>query len=217
MIKFPKNISAAVFDMDGVLLDTETISWRTWVMAAKDFCIQNIEMAKPRCMGANYNDTQEILKTIYGRDFDSKAFVDHTRELFAQIENSEGIALMKGAKETLIFLKGRYTLALATSTRKSSASRQLKNAGLIDYFDYTIYGDEITHSKPAPDIYKSIANKMNIPCKNCIVFEDSFNGVKSAHAAGMPVIMVIDQVQPTNEIRKLCYKVVDSLFEVINK
>lgn len=215
MIELPKNTHAVIFDMDGVLLDTETISWRTWVMAAKDFGIPNIEDAKPRCMGANYNDTQEILRTIYGASFDSKAFVDHTRELFSHIEETEGIALMAGSEDALKALKAHYKIALATSTRRSSAFRQLTNARLINYFDYTIYGDEVTHSKPAPDIYNEIARKMGIIPNECVVFEDSFNGVKSASAALMNVIMVIDQVQPTDEIRALCYKVIPSLKSVV--
>lgn len=212
---FPKDTKAAIFDMDGVLLDTETISWRTWIRAAGEFGLENIEETKTRCMGANYSDTQAILKEIYGADFDAKAFVDRTRDLFAEIERGEGIAIMAGVREALTNLGARYILALATSTRKSSAARQLKEAGLLDYFNYTIYGDEITHSKPAPDIYLKVASLMKIPPTSCVVFEDSFNGVKSAHAAGMNVIMVPDQVVPTAEIRSLCYSVIKSLKEVV--
>lgn len=210
------SIKAVVFDMDGVLLDTETISWETWDIAGAQFHLDpsTIPNAKRKCMGANNNDTQRILKSIYGDDFKSKEFLDRARELFYDIESSRGIPLMKGVLQALDYLKSRYVLALATSTREVQAHRQLISAGLIDYFSKTIYGNEVLHSKPDPFIYTAICKKVGIPPQNCVAIEDSPNGIKSAHASGMACIMVPDKVPPDDELRSLADAIIPSLLKI---
>ena len=122
-----------IFDMDGVILDSETISDRTWFKAAEERGLTiNLEMINA-CRGTNKNDTIEIFKKFYGADFDGEEFLTRTSELFHQIEDKEGIPLMHYAKEILEYLSPRYTLALASSTRGPTVERQLKNAGVIDF------------------------------------------------------------------------------------
>ena len=204
-------MKGVIFDMDGVILDSETISDRTWLAAAKERSLEiNIELIN-KCRGTNKNDTIAIFKKYYGEDFDGEGFLARTSELFHQIEESEGIPLMHYAKEILEYLKPRYTLALASSTRGPTVERQLRNAGVIDFFETRTTGDMVIHSKPDPEIYLMACKSVGLEPSECYAVEDSLNGIKSAYAAGLKPIMVVDKIQPTDEIRKMCVAVFDSL------
>ncbi len=200
-----------IFDMDGVILDSETISDRTWRIAAKEKGLEINDKILNSCRGTNKNDSMAILKTHYGQDFDSAAFLERTSGLFHQIEESEGIPLMHYAKEILEYLKPRYTLALASSTRGVTVERQLRTAGVIDFFETRTTGDMVVHSKPDPEIYLMACKSVGLEPAECYAIEDSLNGIKSAYAAGLKPIMVVDKIQPTEEIRKMCIEVFDSL------
>ena len=200
-----------IFDMDGVILDSETISDRTWIAAAKERGIEiNLDLINA-CRGTNKNDTIAIFKRYYGENFDGEGFLTRTGELFHQIEEKEGIPLMHYAKEILEYLKPRYTLALASSTRGPTVERQLRTAGVIDFFATRTTGDMVVHSKPDPEIYLMACKSVGLEPAECYAIEDSLNGIKSAYAAGLKPIMVIDKIQPTEEIRKMCAAVFDSL------
>mgnify|MGYP002624463966 FL=1 len=209
-----KQIKAVVFDMDGVLLDTETISWRTWEIAAKEFGLSDIEKANARCMGANRADTIHLLKEIYGADFDSLALLTRTSELFDQIEFSEGIPLMPHVMEALNYLSGKYTLALASSTRKFRVDRQLGACKIIHYFKTLTCGDQVEHSKPDPEIYLKACASIGLRPEECAAIEDSPNGIRSAAAAGLYTIMVPDKVQPDEKIKGLCHKIIPNLGKI---
>ena len=204
-------IEAVVFDMDGVLLDTETISDRTWDMAAKAMGINSTVDFVNECRGTNLHDTSIILKRHLGQDFDVEAFMKMTSQFFHEIEFSEGIPLMPYAKEILEYLRPKYHIVLASSTRGESVKRQLTNAGLIDFFETRTTGDMVTHSKPDPEIYRLACQSIGVKPENCIAVEDSPNGIKSAAAAGLNVIMIPDKIQPTEKIKALCSNIFDSL------
>ena len=115
-------IKAIIFDMDGVLIDSESVCDRTWETAAKEKGISNSQDAINRCRGTNSKDTVFILKEIYGEDFDSTSFLARTSELFHKIEETDGIPLMPYVIESLKYLKSKYRLALASSTRQTSVN-----------------------------------------------------------------------------------------------
>lgn len=204
-------MKGVIFDMDGVILDSESISDRTWITAAKDFGINITADILNACRGSNRRDIMEKLKSFYGNDFDSEGFLNRTNVFFDKIEETEGIPLLPYAKEILQYLKPRYKLALASSTRGFKVERQLKNAGVIDFFETRTTGDMVLHSKPDPEIYLMACKSIGLePCE-CYAIEDSLNGIKSAYTAGLKTIMVIDKIQPTQEIEKMCWKIFDSL------
>ena len=204
-------IKAIIFDMDGVILDSESVSDITWEKAAKEKGLSVNDEILNACRGTNKNDTMTILKKYYGGDFDSEAFLERTSELFHEIEEKDGIPLLPYAKEILSYLKPRYRLALASSTRGPTVERQLRAAGVIDYFETRTTGEQVEHSKPNPEIYLMACKSIGMKPEECVAIEDSLNGIRSAHAAGLHPVMVIDKVQPTEEIKKMCENIFDSL------
>ena len=207
-----KNIKAVIFDMDGILLDSETICDKTWQMALKDFNLIDNNDTINKCRGTNKTDTILILKQYFGPDFNAENFLTKTSEYFHKIEFEQGIPLMPYAKEILKYLKEKnYRIALASSTRYESVKRQLTNAGIIDYFETITTGDMVTHSKPDPEIYQKAIKSLNLKPENCIAVEDSPNGIKSAFAANLKVIMIPDKIQPTEEIKQMTEKIYPNL------
>ena len=206
-----ENIKAIIFDMDGVILDSESISDITWRKAAEEKGYSVNDEILNACRGSNKNDTIETLKKYYGSDFDSEVFLERTSELFHEIEEKDGIPLLPYAKEILSYLKPRYRLALASSTRGPTVERQLRAAGVIDFFETRTTGEQVEHSKPNPEIYLMACKSIGMKPEDCVAIEDSLNGIRSAHAAGLHPVMVIDKVQPTEEIKKMCTAIFDSL------
>ena len=208
-------IKAIIFDMDGVILDSETICNQVWRVVGKEYGINDIEQGIKMCLGTNINDTCRILRELYGQDFPTDDFVQRVTDGFRDVEHSSGIPLMPYAKDCLEKLKnaGKYKIALASSTKGSTVKRQLTQAGVIQYFETRTTGEMVKHSKPDPQIYLLACESLGIAPEECIAVEDSPNGIKSAHAAGMKAVMIPDKIQPNEEIKALCWKIFPSLKE----
>ena len=205
------NLKAIIFDMDGVILDSETISDKTWAIAQDEMEVSTDKDYINMCRGTNRNDTLKILCDVFGPDFDSDAFLNRTTELFHMYEESQGIPLMPYAAQILSYLKPKYRLALASSTNGRAVERQLTNAGVIDFFETRTTGEMVEHSKPDPEIYLMACRSLGLEPDVCVAVEDSPNGIRSAAAAGLKVIMVPDKVSPTPELEKLCWKICPTL------
>lgn len=214
MEKSMQEIKAFIFDMDGVILDSETICDKAWLEVAKKQNLPNPQDVMKQCLGTNKNDTIQILKKNYGADFDSEYFIQQTSDYFHQIEFSSGIPLMPFAKEILDYLKPKYRIALASSTRKATVERQLKAVGVLDYFETLTCGDMVEHSKPNPEIYLMACKSLGLKPEECVAIEDSPNGIKSAFAANLHTIMIPDKIQPTEEIKKMCERILLSLEQI---
>ncbi len=209
-------IEAIVFDMDGVLYDTESISLKSWSEAGKQMEMGDVEKTALDCMGMNRKGMFAYFYEKYGQDFPVEEFLDRTRQLSVDAIRRDGLPIMKGAKEILAYLTEKgYPLALASSTREHTVLAHLEETDMRQYFQVVVCGDMVVNSKPAPDIYELACSRLGVTTKNAIAIEDSFNGIRSAYAAGMMPLMVPDLRQPTPEITKLLWKKCDSLFEVM--
>lgn len=204
-------ILAVIFDMDGVILDSESICDITWEMTRKEFNLPAGTDAIDACRGTNRTDSCIILRKIFGQDMDAEKFLDRSSERFREIEFSSGIPLMPFAKEILEYLKPKYRLALASSTKGPTVLRQLTNAGVIDFFETRTTGETVLHSKPDPEIYLKACESLGLRPAQCAAVEDSPNGAKSAIAAGMRAILVPDKTKSPKELMQKCWKVCDSL------
>ena len=207
-------MTAVVFDMDGVLLDSETICDICWNAYADEIGLKQSNEACNACRGCNTADAKVILKQFYGDSFDADGFFNGWYKKFYEYEAEHGLPLKPYANEILSYLKLRYHLALASSTPRAAVERQLRRAGLLDFFEKTVCGDELVHSKPAPDIYLMACQALSIPPAQCAAVEDSPNGIRSAHTAGLSCIMVPDKIPCDEEIAKLLWHKCSTLNEL---
>ena len=206
-------IKAVIFDMDGVILDSESICDRCWEIAAKEFDVCGTDVIN-ECRGTNKHDSAIIIRNHFGQQFDAEKFLARTSELFKEIENKSGVPLMPYAKEILDYLKSKYRIALASSTRGERVKNQLADAGLLDYFETLTTGDMVVHSKPDPEIYLMAVKSIGLRPEDCVAIEDSPNGLKSACAAGIKTILIPDRTPATEETIRMSWKNCKSLKDV---
>lgn len=212
-------IKAVVFDMDGVLFDTESISFRCFFEAARQLGIRITEEAVYGCFGLNETDGKaHVLRSmehVYPNGtFPYEAFRKKLGELFEE-ELQKGVPVMKGVRELLDFLREKkIKTAVASSTNYRRVMRNLETNGLAEYFEQIITGDMVKHSKPQPDIYQKACQALSVEPPYAMAVEDSPNGIRSAAAAGMVAVMVPDMIMPTEELAALYDMKFDSLHEL---
>ena len=208
---------AIVFDMDGVIFDTERLVIEFWKEVAKKHNIPNVEHTCIQCLGTNRVRTREIFLENYGADFPFDPYCAEVTELFNTHYKGVPLPTKPGIRELLNYLQEQdIKVGLASSTAQHLVRDEIGTAGLLPYFQTLVCGDMVEHSKPAPDIFLKACEILNADPTKSIAIEDSFNGIRSAHCAGMTPIMVPDQVQPTDEIRTLAFHVMPSLLDVLN-
>ena len=208
-------MNPVIFDMDGVIFDTEHLTLSLWIQAGKELGIPGLVELYPSVIGTTAVRTSEILFERYGESFPKADFDRRVRELYLEHYKREGLPVKPGAENLLSFLSAHaVSMALASSTRTGLVRRELKDAGFIKYFSVIIGGDMVSHSKPHPEIFLKAAEVLGAAPGDCYVIEDSFNGIRAAAEAGMHPLMVPDMIQPTEEILALTEMVFPSLNEV---
>ena len=212
-------MKGAIFDMDGLLFDTEKVFQETWNEIAaerglelsphfkyeicgtsgpsayevvkRNFCIDDMEEAK------------EIAFTCYGRVYDKLAV---------------SVDLKPGAEKILrMFRKHGIKTAVASSSSPEQIARNLRLTGFTDLFDAVASGKEVANGKPEPDIFLLAAERIAISPEECYVFEDSLTGIRAGHAAGMKPVMIPDLLQPDEETKALCHAVFETLDEASDR
>ncbi len=206
---------AAIFDMDGLLLDTERIALNTFIEACRACYFEPDIDVYMRCIGTIGEKTREILTAGYGRDFPYTAVEKIWSEKYERAITDNSIPLKLGVMDLLDYLKqSRVKMAVATSTEYERACKKLHGTGVGHYFKIIVGGDQVEKGKPDPEIYLKVAGLLNEEPTNCLVFEDSDNGVLSAHKAGMNVIQVPDLKEPSDAVINLGHPILPSLRDV---
>ena len=210
-------VSGIIFDMDGVLIDSERQSNEGWLWAAGQL---GVDM--PMWLIDSFKGAPAELCCKFFDDY-YKGAIDYweAKELRTQhvykIRETEGIPVKKGVKDIFEYIRN-YGLkcAVATSTRRESAEKTLHEIGVWDYLDAVVYGDEVEHGKPEPDIFLRAAKAIGISPSEAVVVEDSINGIKAGYAAGMRVVHIPDTIAIDDDIRKLTYMVCADLNGLID-
>lgn len=206
-------IVAAIFDMDGLLIDSERMSLSCWHDAAQELGHTISEHVPLGMIGMHSSKTEVYLQQELGEHFPIAALRRRTHEIY--LERSQSVVdLRPGVIELLDFLREQHIpCAVATSTRRSIAIHHLELTDLLPYFQFAVCGDEIEHPKPAPDIYLKVIARLNVNAAECVVFEDSNFGAQAGHAAGCRVMMVPDLRPATHETQALNLEIVASLHQ----
>lgn len=211
-------MKAVVFDMDGVIFDSESLYRKHWMISGREYGIEENLMHElcDKIAGATKEHNEKTMKSYLGQDFNYMEFRTVTMNRMDNDIRENGLKLKPGVHEIFRYLKENgYLIGLATSTHQERAERNLKNAGILDVFDKIVYGGMVANGKPAPDIYLKACEQLKIEPEDAIGVEDSINGVKASAAAGLYTIMVVDMIKPTEEIRLIADKIFDSLFDII--
>ncbi len=207
---------AVVFDMDGVIFDSERAVMQCWKEVASRHNIPDIEKAILACTGTTMVRTREIMLNLYGADFPYDEYARESSVIFHSRYDGGRLPMKPGVKELLTFLKEHdKKIALASSTRQQVVTDELRDAGIIEYFDRIICGDMVSRSKPAPDIFLKACEELNVSPSDSYAIEDSYNGIRAAHAGGLHPIMVPDLLPADEEMQSLAEIVLPSLTSVM--
>ena len=203
---------ALIFDMDGLLLDSERIALKTFLAACESAGFVPQSSVYLNCIGCNAEKSREILLNGYGPNFPYEEVMSHWDKNYAEQAFLKKVPLKPGVNNLLASIAAHgLPMAVATSTALDKATLKLKNAHILHYFKFIVAGDQVRQSKPHPEIYLKAAEKLEIRPEHCLALEDSDNGVKAAFAAGMTVFQVPDLVAPADEVKALGHKIINSL------
>lgn len=205
----------AIFDMDGLLFDTESIYQCAWTMVADDFGVERKPELGKVCCGT-CGDLMERLVREHHPTVDAKAYIRRVVE-WVHNEVEKNLPVMEGVPEILAYFHAcGVRIATASSSSVAQIEQNLRKSGLRDYFDVVVGGDLVVHGKPAPDIFLLAAERIGVAAADCYVFEDSYNGLRGAAAAGCTPVMIPDTMPPTDEMRTLCKGIYPSLSDAMN-
>lgn len=210
-------LKAVVFDMDGLMIDTEPLYKYSFQKTAAGLGFDFEDSFFFRLVGRPDSSCKKMIRDYFGPKFPMEDFWSRWPVVWRSMAESDGIDQKNGLSELLAYLKEQNVpVAIATSSHRDQMSFSLRVSGLSHSFDAVVTGDEIAQGKPAPDIYLEAAKRLGVSPSSCVALEDSENGLISAWKAGMYTIMVPDLKVPSDEVRTMAHHVADSLHEVLN-
>lgn len=206
---------AVIFDMDGVIFDTEKVYLDIWIEVFEKYGYKMTKELYVNVMGTGRKNVIKTFLENFGDDLPiEKMYEEKDNQLFYIIEN-QGIPLKEGVKELFSMLKEKnYKIALATSAKRERVEKQIKDKWLKESFDAIVCGDDMEKGKPSPDIFLKAAKKIDVEPENCFVVEDSPAGIKAAFSGGMKGIHVEDLKAADEDILKYCEKNFKNLQEI---
>lgn len=209
-------IRAVIFDMDGTLLDSERIGIKAWQYVIDKYSLP-FDLSLPyRSIGLNYHSMKTLFLSELGEDYPFDKYWGYAKQYFAEYEDKNGIPVKPGFDELCTYLKAnKVGMYVATSTYHSSAAKELEHSGILGYFDGIIGGDEITRGKPDPEIFITAAEKTGFDKSECLIVEDSSNGLRAGIASGIRTVFIKDIVDVPSEIADKVFARCDDLSGVI--
>lgn len=217
LLNTAKLVEAVIFDMDGLLVDTETLAMRALMSAATDM---NIDLPEEFChllIGVSADHCRLMVQDRFGHNFPVESYFEAADLHLTAAIDAGCLRLKAGVLQLLAYLEDRrIAKAVATSSSRYKAMRHLGITGISNRFHAIVTRDDVEHGKPHPDLFLRSADELGLPPGRCLTLEDSYNGVRAAHAAGTLVIMVPDILPSTDEMRSKCVTIVSNLHSVLS-
>ncbi len=209
-------IKGIVFDMDGLMFDTERLAAKAWAFAGKQMGLDITEAIAIKTLGLNTKDTNRVLSNELGEAFDLSAVRKIRVDYVTSYIENKGIPMKTGLIELLDYLNmNHYKITVATSSDREVARYNFDKAGISKYFNQIVCGDMIERGKPEPDIYLRASEIIGENPNECLALEDSPMGILSAYRAGMKPVMIPDLLQPDEGTSRLLYAKLPTLLDVI--
>ena len=208
-------MKTVIFDMDGLMFDTEMVFSLAWDYAGEKLGIGKVGYMNLRFLGLKDAYDERIWKAEVGEKFNAEELKKYTKEFIKNYCENNRVPVKKGLYMLLNYLKvNDYKLAVCSSSSFNSVIHHLKSADVYNYFDIIVSGDMVSKAKPDPEIYLKACEMLNVDPKDCYALEDSKNGLLSAHNAGCTPIMVPDLIEPDEEIKSFVSLIFKDLDEV---
>lgn len=209
-------IRGIVFDMDGLIFDSERVVQRSWESAGNELGIPHMGAHIYHTVGFNRQRRTQYFREHIGADFPDDIFAEKARVKFREIVDREGLAMKPGVRELFEYAKDRgIRLAVATSSRKAYACGLLQTHNLMQFLDGYVTGDMVSQGKPDPEIYRTACHVIGVEAKEALALEDAPSGIRAAVSAGMRAIVIPDLVAPGPDIEKMAWYKFETLFDVL--
>ena len=208
-------IKAIIFDMDGLMIDSERVTFECYQERLKDMNLTMDEKFYKTLLGQPMKGIYQRFYDVYGNDFPIENVIQDVHQLMAERFETEGVPVKKGLVELLHYLKdNNYKTIVATSSNRDRVDKILAQAKITEFFDDSICGDEVTKGKPNPEVFLKSCQKLGVNVDEAIVLEDSEAGIQASYDANIKVICIPDMKYPEKQYEEKTFKILKDLTEV---
>ncbi len=208
-------IKAVIFDMDGLMIDSERVTFECYQKRLKDMNLTMDEEFYKTLLGKPIKGIYQRFYDVYGNDFPIETVIQDVHQLMAERFETEGVPVKKGLVELLHYLKdNNYKTIVATSSNRDRVDKILAQAKITEFFDDSICGDEVTKGKPNPEVFLKSCQKLGVNTDEAIVLEDSEAGIQASYDAHIKVICIPDMKYPEKQYEEKTFKILKDLTEV---
>ena len=208
-------IKAIIFDMDGLMIDSERVTFECYQERLKDMNLTMDEEFYKTLLGKPIKGIYQRFYDVYGNDFPIQNVIQDVHQLMAERFETEGVPVKKGLVELLHYLKdNNYKTIVATSSNRDRVDKILAQAKITEFFYDSICGDEVTKGKPNPEVFLKSCQKLGVNVDEAIVLEDSEAGIQASYDANIKVICIPDMKYPEKQYEEKTFKILKDLTEV---
>lgn len=208
-------IKAIIFDMDGLMIDSERVTFECYQERLKDMNLTMDEEFYKTLLGKPIKGIYQRFYDVYGNDFPIENVIQDVHQLMAERFETEGVPVKKGLVKLLHYLKdNNYKTIVATSSNRDRVDKILSQAKITEFFDDSICGDEVTKGKPNPEVFLKSCQKLGVNVDEAIVLEDSEAGIQASYDANIKVICIPDMKYPEKQYEEKTFKILKDLTEV---